>query len=150
MDPLSSLGLASNLLQFVDFSRKLISGGVELYRSAEGASAANVELENITEDLQELSSKLAVPKAQQGEGTTSVDDEAVRKIAASCQQVSVELILVLQKIKVQSRHRKWDSARQALKSVWKENVIRSYSRRLDDLRSQLVTRIVAASRYDSI
>ncbi len=75
MDPLTALGLASNVLQFVDFVAKLVSTGVEVAGSVQGASEETVDLEKIYKSLQALSSRLHEgvnkTKSQSGQGVHS-------------------------------------------------------------------------------
>ena len=58
MDPLTALGLAANIVQFVDFTSKLISQSHEIYRSADGALEDHVALENVANNLSKLSDEL--------------------------------------------------------------------------------------------
>jgi hypothetical protein len=51
MDPLTAFSLACGIVQFVDFSSKLVSKGYEISISAEGALAENLDLETVTTDL---------------------------------------------------------------------------------------------------
>lgn len=50
-DPLSALGVASAIVQMVDFGAKLFSKSAKLYKSADGSLPTNVELSSIVEDL---------------------------------------------------------------------------------------------------
>ena len=59
MDPFSALGLASNVVQFMEFGTKLISASLELYNSKDGTSSPNSELGIITKDLTGICSGLA-------------------------------------------------------------------------------------------
>lgn len=54
MDPFASIGLAANILQFLEFSRKIISGASELYHAIDGATSSNTLLERITKDLDQV------------------------------------------------------------------------------------------------
>lgn len=54
MDPLSALSVAGNVIQFIDFSCKLISSGQKLYSSANGTLVENLELEAIAESILQL------------------------------------------------------------------------------------------------
>jgi hypothetical protein len=58
MDPLTALSVAGNIIQFVDFSYKLISSSYKLYESASGALVENLELEAIAESVLELNVKV--------------------------------------------------------------------------------------------
>ena len=51
MDPLSALGVAGNVLQFVDFSAKVISTASELYRRADSSTLRNRDTEILVKDF---------------------------------------------------------------------------------------------------
>jgi hypothetical protein len=55
MDPLTALGLASNIVQLISFSSDLVAKGREIYQSTDGTLVENLELETITKSLRELS-----------------------------------------------------------------------------------------------
>jgi len=52
MDPLAALGLASNMVQFVDYSIKLIQGVREIHDS--GDTKENKSLETVTSEMKRL------------------------------------------------------------------------------------------------
>lgn len=145
LDPFSALGLASNVVQFVDFGRKLVSGAVELYQATDGTSTANAELELIIQDLGEISAGLEPGSLHQASGFTK-DELKLQELAVSCKQLANEFLSLLESLKVQGPHKRWKSALQASRSAWKEKQIRSYMRRLDEFRSQLTVRLVAILR----
>jgi hypothetical protein len=58
MDPFSALSLAGTIVQLADFGSKLLTSGVQLYRSSTGALKAHEKLELITGDLQSVIIKL--------------------------------------------------------------------------------------------
>jgi N-terminal domain on NACHT_NTPase and P-loop NTPases len=144
MDPITCLGIASALVQFVDFGTKIISEAKELYTSVHGASAENFELESITSDLSQLSKKLSLPTS--GEQVTD-DEKELRKVAGSCKEVANELLEALHEIKVVGAHRKWQSFRQALRNVMKREKIQSISARLERLQKQVQLRLINILRY---
>ncbi|KAE8441140.1 hypothetical protein EG329_005823 [Mollisiaceae sp. DMI_Dod_QoI] len=121
MDPVTCLGIVSAVVQFVDFGTKLVSEGKELYRSANGASKENIELEKIAADLSLMSGKLSLPAAPHQ--LFSKDEIELRGIAASCHQVTNELLSMLIGMKLSSTHPKWQSFRRALRSVLKKEEI---------------------------
>jgi hypothetical protein len=71
MDPLTALGLASNIVQFVDFTSKLISTAHSLYTSTSGAKAEHLELEALANTLRGLADNAAPPS----QGTKNVSFE---------------------------------------------------------------------------
>jgi hypothetical protein len=61
LDPFSALGVAANVVQFIDFGSKLISESHEIYKSATGTSTGMVELEMIYVDLNKFTKNLQLP-----------------------------------------------------------------------------------------
>ncbi len=61
IDPIAAIGLAANIVQFVDFSWKLLSETRDLYDSSTGVSADNDLLETISKDLINLNDALTAP-----------------------------------------------------------------------------------------
>ncbi|KAK1502812.1 hypothetical protein CABS01_09423 [Colletotrichum abscissum] len=51
MDPIGALGLASNVVQFVDFAWGILKSTVEIHRSASGSTAAVSDLETLYGEL---------------------------------------------------------------------------------------------------
>jgi hypothetical protein len=58
MEPLVAISLVGNIVQFVDFSSKLVSKTVEGYRLADGAFVDNANLETATNDLVALNESI--------------------------------------------------------------------------------------------
>lgn len=54
MDPLTALGLASNVVQFIDFGLKVISKARQLGESVDGTLKENSEIEDVTRRFIEL------------------------------------------------------------------------------------------------
>ena len=125
----------------MDFGAKLISGGLEIYRNAEGASEEHLHLDLLASDLISLSSSLTPDFASTR--AISRDEQKPLKLASSCKDLADEFLVTLERLKVQGHHRKWKSFVQALKSVGKEKAIQDYRKRLDEFRSQLTVRLVA-------
>ncbi|KAF2114525.1 hypothetical protein BDV96DRAFT_522208 [Lophiotrema nucula] len=138
VDPFTALGVAGNIIQFLDFSCKLISKGKEIYTSGEGASAVSLEIEVIHEDLCNVANALGP------QHTISAQDIHLQQLAKACQDVAQDLLNTVRSLKVdpQAQHRKWKSFRQALKSVWKQSRIEDLEARLDSFRKQLTLHLV--------
>lgn len=134
-DPVAALGLAANIVQFVDFSHKLLSESRALYNSATGSSADNTVIEAVATDLDLLNAKLTAPSA------AGAIPESMRSLASQCKDVASELLAVLDKIKVKGPHRKWKSFVQALQSVWRKEEIDELVRRMERLRDEMHFRL---------
>jgi hypothetical protein len=142
MEALAIVGLVGNIVQFVDFSGKLISKSTELYRSSEGALAENIDTETVTNHLVLLNSKLK-------DAATATGDSALENLCKSCNTAAEKLLAALDKIKVKGEQRKWKSARKALKSVWSKEEIGELERRLSKLREELNSHIIVDLRYEN-
>jgi len=105
-DPLSALSLASNILQIVGFSGKIISGSSELFQSTTGALKSNEELETITNDLVTLTKKLNGLHLAQRPDSTSEEEQALHKLCTGCAGIANKLLLRLTKLKVPAGNEK--------------------------------------------
>ena len=68
MEALAAIGLVGNIVQFVDFSGRLIAESIELYHSYDGALAENVDIETATKHLAVLIKKLKDDAIIAGDG----------------------------------------------------------------------------------
>jgi len=103
MDPLTAFSVAGTVIQFVDFSTKLVLGARELYKSSSGVLSANQELELVTSDLQAVLQKL-------GSWTDNAPDEPSGKdhelkasfalVQAEATRLAGELMTKLDRLKV--------------------------------------------------
>ena len=55
LDPLSALSVAASVVQFLDFGNKIVSKGIQAYKSNDGALIENAEIEEATQRLAQLS-----------------------------------------------------------------------------------------------
>jgi hypothetical protein len=140
METLAIIGLVGNIIQFVDYSGKLISKSTELYRSSEGALAENIDTETATNHLVLLNSKLQ-------NAATTTGDSALESLCKSCGTVADQLLAALDKVKVKGKQDKWKSIRKALQSVWSKKEIEELERRLARLKEELNLHIVVGLRY---
>jgi hypothetical protein len=150
LDPLTALSLASNVVQILDCSAKLVAKGNELYKSADGASVSNAELEVIAKDLQDLNERLqqSTPSHNPNLTTLTTSDVALRNLSEQCSGVAGELIEVLDKLKVQgTSNRRWKSVRQALKGLLKKDEVDAIAQRLQYVRDELNLHILVSMRY---
>ena len=148
LDPFSTISLASAIVQFVDFSAKLIAGSVELYRSVDGRSVANVELENIAADIKQLNEGLTYAENQPGAQSRqrSKDEIALGKLAVSCNQINDDLLRVLDAQKAGGPHKKWQSFRKALNTLWDKEKVRELEKRLSRIRDQINSHLLSMMR----
>ncbi|KAN0112561.1 hypothetical protein V8E51_005512 [Hyaloscypha variabilis] len=155
LDPLTALGLASSVAQFVDFGFKVISESRQQYRSATGILPDNLSLETFVADLSDISERLASDDSERPGGTRFItnsairtwdkshEDRALRELAARSKTLADEILHILEDLKVKGPNRRWESIRQAFRSRMKREKIRDMEKRLEQIRSQLNLRLVA-------
>ncbi|KAI9771952.1 MAG: hypothetical protein M1839_002585 [Geoglossum umbratile] len=134
MEVLAAISLAGNIIQFVDFSGKLISKTAEIRKSGTGALAENINIETATNDLALLSTKLH-------DSANSAGDTALQELCQSCNTIATELLTVLDSVKVHGGQNKWKSFRKALRSVWSKEDIALLEQRLARFRDELNLRV---------
>jgi hypothetical protein len=148
MAELTTIGLARNIIQFVDFGVKLFAGSRELYKSATGSTEEGLELEVVTKSLQDLAQSLNTDKSPRLGQAVSKDERELRKLTAECEKLAEKLLQTLKKLKVKDNgNRKWDSFRKALARVMKEKEIKDLEDRLARFRKQISQVLLLMMRY---
>ncbi|KAH8746655.1 hypothetical protein BGZ57DRAFT_972296 [Hyaloscypha finlandica] len=149
-DPLTALGLASNIVQLITFASSLVSKTREISKSANGALVENLELEAIASNLQELSRGIRGLRSRQESYVRSTKGTAAERhleeLCEGCEMVSGQLLVVIRGLRSDARHVSWSSFRQALLSVWKEKRIDALVERLERYRCQIDTALLASLR----
>ena len=150
MDPLSAVGLAANVIQFVDFATDLISRGNELYISSEGALSRNVEIEGVAKRLVDINQRiltnpLRFPKFG-SDATGTSTHEPLARVAKSYNEVAKELLEVLDKLKVHGNRRKWKSVQQAVRSIWSQDKVDRLVERMARHREEIVMQLLVLGR----
>ncbi|KAI1323552.1 hypothetical protein F5Y16DRAFT_412582 [Xylariaceae sp. FL0255] len=95
MEALAAIGLASNILQFLDLGYKVFQHSKELYSSGKDASSYNETLELTTREIKRFSLDLEYHM-----GAALEDDQAaLLKLSLECQKCSDELLALLGRLK---------------------------------------------------
>ncbi|KAF2110995.1 hypothetical protein BDV96DRAFT_193895 [Lophiotrema nucula] len=151
MDPFSALGLASNIIQIIDFTGRLVSQSKEIYQSTEGTLDTCVQLEEAAKNLTELCQDLE-QNTLNGQSSISANtalsaaDKQLLELGKQCERVTSALIKTLQRLKGQGSNNKWQSIRQAIRFAWSEKDIAAHERKLDAIRRQIDTALLRSLR----
>jgi hypothetical protein len=98
MDPLSAIGLAGTIVQFVDFGTKIVVEGRELYKS--GSLKLNAQVEAVTKELLDFVAKFKHSSLLQDEARPPTENElALRKLCDQCNEVAQQLLERLAELK---------------------------------------------------
>jgi uncharacterized protein with von Willebrand factor type A (vWA) domain len=138
LDPLTAVSLAATVVQFVDFTSKVVSKTVELRNSAYGSSNEVYSAEAVTSNLVNLSEKLKDGLRTAGaKGPLLEDDQALEDLCNACIDVSEKMLHRLKGLKVQQGDGKWKTMIQAIKTVWSQKELDELLTQLERFRSQL-------------
>ncbi|KAJ2977575.1 hypothetical protein NUW58_g7768 [Xylaria curta] len=152
MEALAALGLASNIVQFLDFTWRLTSAAGEIRNSASGATERTIELDKIYGKLSGFCSNLAKPseavedneEAQRVQKlfSNSANDlqrhiiiqshnRDLQALASDCIPLCQQLLAATNKLQARggSSH-KFKSFKTALRTLWDE-------KKIDDLEERL-------------
>ncbi|KAK2809166.1 hypothetical protein FQN50_004001 [Emmonsiellopsis sp. PD_5] len=129
MDPFTALGLAANVIQFVDFAWKLLTETREIGKSIDGYSEENRSLATIISDITLSDAAIA---------TITTDDPGLQQIIRQCQTLSTKLMDVLEKLRVDQSQSGWSNFKTALKGVWNKREIESVFETISRLRMRVL------------
>jgi hypothetical protein len=105
MDPITIVGLAGNIITFVDFASELRSGAAQLYKSPTGRTSQNVHIENVISDLQDVADDLDTATID-----NSKEAKRLKRLASNCNELAEELMVLLKQLKLDgNKNRSWDS-----------------------------------------
>ena len=142
MDPLSAIGLAGNILQFVDFASTLLGQGVEIYRSAVGATAVHTDLRASIERLDALSKPfrrlVVIPRDE--------DEAQIVKTAVACNTIGRDLANALDKLAA-TPHSRSSGVWKALQSVWEQPKVEETVKKLNMCKNDLQS-LLSKALYD--
>jgi hypothetical protein len=141
LDPFTAIGLTGNIVQFVDYSSKLISSTHEIYKSSTGSSRNHVYLEGIATRLLELSRSLEQPELT----GSSTHNKALHDLRAQCVEDAKDLLALIKSLQAK-KDSKWSSFRKALKSSWEREQVDRLEGRLKDHRSELAAQLTSMLR----
>jgi hypothetical protein len=142
MEPLSALGSAAAIAQFVDFGFKVLNNAREIYSSVSGATEENSSLGDATREMQRLTEKLVTPELADG----TDEEQLLISLVAECRSLSSKLLALLDKIKAKDPRSKFQIIRAAAKSKIYDNEKLALQRRLDDCQLRLDRVLSALSR----
>lgn len=149
MDPFNALSCAAAVLQFVDFSFKIIGSAYEIYTSQSGASEETVRTREITERLQQLSQHIEDSTTLQGRPYKVKTNKAIIELAQHARSLADELQKTLASLSLDQskRFQSWQIFRNALRSCLKADLINALQSRLDGLRSELMLHLIVIVRF---
>lgn len=147
LDPFTALGLASNICQLIEFSRKLLSGTYEGYKSRDGSLIRRVQLQAAAVTIEHLTADIKSSLENDVKDRYPLlSENKMVEICDETTKLTSGLLGTLRKIAVNSGNRKWKTVREALNMTWNEDKINYTMNALDRLRGDLNTFILILLR----
>lgn len=116
LDPMTALGLAGNIVQFVEFSIKLLGDANEIHKSAQGSLQENLDIEQIAGTIRTLQMTLRPPVDDDMKDDNAAED-SLEALCSSCDEIAEELLGVLEQLKAHGKRSRLKSMRQAIKNI---------------------------------
>lgn len=155
MKPLPAVGLASSIVQIVDFSVKICQKDQKIYQPTEGDSVENhALLQHVADNLFRLSlnldrNDLKKLASDPKRGKLSEPAEHLLKLSDETKELTTTLVDAV--IQAQARGSygdpKWNTIRDALSTVWKKKEITGTKKKLKNVRKEVDTVLLVALRY---
>ena len=138
MDPITTVGLAGNIVQFVDFACNLFSTSYQIRTSSKGLTDDLDSVQCITTDLKQICTTLT---ASLSKDSFSTEDRHIASLGTQCLRIAEKLLATVAKLKPREGSSRWGSFQAALKTIWKQDEIDRMTLQLNGLRMELMLRM---------
>lgn len=145
MEPLSAIGLAANIIQFVEVGINITSGAVEIYRSTDGSTSEDATLQAVAAELKNWSFQFSTQSCSSAQ---SEEEKAIYRLSSECQKISKDLLELITKTKTKPKDKgsKRAATSAAIKENWYKDDKRKLQNRLETCRNQLATQLGSLDR----
>ncbi|KAF2100658.1 hypothetical protein NA57DRAFT_74258 [Rhizodiscina lignyota] len=147
VEALAAVGLAGNIAQFLDVLTRLIRGTHEIYTSADGSTRENSQLDEISDYVLTLSSRLESDIESKLKRSRAEQELIV--LARRSKDEADKLRLKLSKVKLSPGESKMGSLVQSFKCVWKSTEFKAMAKEVDTCRKLLANQILDLIREDT-
>jgi hypothetical protein len=138
MEAVAAVALASNVLQFVQFSCELFALSSHIRNSTHGCPESHIDLGIIAKNLKKSN------EALEHAITTSTE---LKSLVERSSDIAKQLLSAIEEIRTPSnKNRRWSSFKQALRTVWKKNQIDELQSRLSMLREHIQYQLIIELR----
>ncbi|KAK8096022.1 hypothetical protein PG999_014044 [Apiospora kogelbergensis] len=139
MDPLSGLGVASNILAVIDFGWTLLTEARSIHKSSSGLSGEAEFVDHLVRDVAILDAKLPSLVDVSGE---------LQRLLGESKKITDLLQKALEALKARDNRSKWNSVLSALKQSWGRDEVKDLTGRLSSLQVQVTGHIQRATHHE--
>ncbi|KAF2228987.1 hypothetical protein EV356DRAFT_436185, partial [Viridothelium virens] len=134
METIAAVGLAGNVVQFVDFACKLFSASHQIRTSREGLTDDFDSVQIITADLKQICTALTTSLSRD---SLAAQDRHIASLGTHCLRTAEKLLGTVLKLKPRKGSSRWSNFQAALKTIWKQDEIDQTRVRLTESLDQL-------------
>ena len=159
LDPITALGVAGNVVQFVDFGFKLVTNGIELYRNQNLIQHTQIREQArllrgfnslLEQSLQKIRADHLTKDSMRDRPVSAEKHDAVSQLLSLalnyCNGCIEELLSAIDKLTVSGPHAKWQSFRHALRSILGESGLETTTQRLSQAQQNVTLFLVLYTR----
>jgi hypothetical protein len=152
LDPWTIIGLTGNIVQFIDFTSKIVSASIEIYQSASGATLSNQDAEFVADDLAALTMRLESSLRPRGVHLAlNENEQRLEDLRCRCENVAWALLVKLEKLRGKGKgDGKVKSLGKAIRNVWSKSDVEAIEKSLGDLRRELELRVLVEMKYSTL
>jgi hypothetical protein len=143
MDPFTAIGLAGNIITFIDFSFEIVSIAREMHSSTTGATSGNKDLEFLTDKCTRLVLNLQCEKLT---SLMTEDERNLNSLAIECARLSLELQEMLQDLKARKTGSKKSALQAVFRNIRKKKEKSKLEAKLEKCRRQLHLHLASTAR----
>ena len=147
LDPVTAVGLAGNIVQFIELSSNVISKSHEIYKSKSGAVRDILDLERLTQALITLDPQICKTIRPPGIlSALTAEQQQLEDVRLHCMEIASELMKAIKDLKMKHALQRWKSFKKALRTVWEKKKIESIEMRLAACKTQLTMHAIIDMR----
>ncbi|KAG9495663.1 hypothetical protein J7337_012217 [Fusarium musae] len=147
MDPFTAIGLAGNILTFIDIGLKFVSQTKGIYDSQSSSTAEN---DNLSIMATRFTSAMSEMQGKLPNGNLSKDEIALKTLVEECSNISGELQNLLAELKAKKPKSKRSSMKAAFRDWRKKPEKDDLHKRLESSRQQLDLLLTTMTRFESL
>nr|RBQ86050.1 hypothetical protein FVER53263_13750 [Fusarium verticillioides] len=147
MDPFTAIGLAGNILTFIDIGLKFVSQTKGIYDSQSNSTAEN---DNLSIMATRFTSAMSEMQGKLPNGNLSKDEIALNALVEECSNISGELQNLLAELKAKKPKSKRSSMKAAFRDWRKKPEKDDLHKRLESSRQQLDLLLTTMTRFESL
>jgi len=143
MEALAAIGLACTIVQFIDFSSKIVAGATKIYSSGAGTIPELEDSDIVSQRLRSLAQRLRDPVA---DSLVPNEETNLLSLRTKCVELCDDLQNLVQKTKISRAGSKTAALRASWRMIRQKERLTSLQARLDRYRIQILGHLLEMMR----